>query len=139
MKILHLLGKKDCGRGILKRPCGSLLCFYTFAELPMRSVCSCVRTCISVRIKWHCKAPPCILYVDNRPTSLTLSLSLSVSLDRERERNNKHSYDIRLSIYMYSDRMGAVEVERRIDSSSRRQEFRRRLCCAWEGTCVSDI
>ena len=79
------------------------------------------------------KHPPvfCMLTTDRH-----LSLSLSVSLDRERERerNNKHSYDIRLSIYMYSDRMGAVEVERRIDSSSRRQEFRRRLCCAWEGT-----
>ena len=36
----------------------SLLCYFTFAELPMRSLHSCVRICVSVRIKWQCKATP---------------------------------------------------------------------------------
>ena len=74
LTFLHLLGdksKKDCGGGILKRP---LLCYFTFAELPMRSVRSCVRTCVSVRIKWQCKATPifCMLTTDRH-----LSISLS--------------------------------------------------------------
>ena len=49
LKFLHLLGKKDCGGGILKRPYGSFLCYYKFAELPTRSVCPCLRTCVRIK------------------------------------------------------------------------------------------
>ena len=80
LNFLHLLrdkSKKDCGGSRdTQTAMWSLLCYYTFAELPMRSVRSCARTCVYVRIKWQCKATPvfCMLTTD-RHISLSLSLS----------------------------------------------------------------